>query len=163
MEFFNNETATLLQYFSFPLEVVGFSLAMIEIRFPALALSIIGFMNSYSEDSELVSVKVKWDKTLFRGFLLSTVLGAVMLFLAFVPRALGVFLGDDEGILLLALVGSFLVYGAVYILVIILLMRGLITMANRWVEGRAIGTLGLTIAGFGVLGEAYQFTVQLVI
>jgi len=34
---------------------------------------------------------------------------------------------------------------------------------NDWVPGRTVGTLGIIIAGLGVLGEAYQFTTQLVI
>ena len=35
--------------------------------------------------------------------------------------------------------------------------------ADRFVKGRVVGTLGITIAGFGVLGEGYQFTTQLVL
>ena len=35
--------------------------------------------------------------------------------------------------------------------------------AVTWAKGREVGTLGIIIAGFGVLGEAYQFTTQLVI
>ena len=34
---------------------------------------------------------------------------------------------------------------------------------HDWVPGRTVGTLGIIIAGFGVLGEAYQFTTQLVV
>ena len=34
--------------------------------------------------------------------------------------------------------------------------------AKRFVAGRAIGTLGILIAGLGLLGELYQFVTQLV-
>jgi hypothetical protein len=34
--------------------------------------------------------------------------------------------------------------------------------AQRFVAGRAIGTLGILIAGLGLLGELYQFVTQLV-
>ena len=34
---------------------------------------------------------------------------------------------------------------------------------KSWVPDRAVGTLGIIIAGFGILGEAYQFTTQLVV
>ena len=40
---------------------------------------------------------------------------------------------------------------------------GVYKFINNWVPGRTVGTLGIIIAGFGVLGEAYQFTTQLVI
>ena len=36
-------------------------------------------------------------------------------------------------------------------------------LSSGWVVGRSVGTLGIIIAGFGLLGEAYQFTTQLVI
>lgn len=39
----------------------------------------------------------------------------------------------------------------------------LLIVAPMYIEGRTVGTLGLIIAGFGVLGEAYQFTTQLVV
>ena len=35
--------------------------------------------------------------------------------------------------------------------------------ANSWIKDREVGTFGIIIASFGVLGEAYQFTTQLVI
>ena len=37
MPFFNSEYSTLLQYFTLPLELVGLSLAAIEVRFPIIA------------------------------------------------------------------------------------------------------------------------------
>ena len=48
MQFFNTELAATLQYFTFPLEVVGLSLAVIEIRFPAHARRIELIISSYS-------------------------------------------------------------------------------------------------------------------
>jgi len=35
--FFNNELSSILQYFTFPIEVTGFTLATIEISFPRVA------------------------------------------------------------------------------------------------------------------------------
>lgn len=40
MAFFSNEVATTLQYYTFPLEVIGLTLAVIEVRFPGMARSI---------------------------------------------------------------------------------------------------------------------------
>ena len=40
MEFFSSEIASMLQYLTFPLEVVGLTLVAIEVRFPFLASQI---------------------------------------------------------------------------------------------------------------------------
>jgi len=40
MELFSNEISNTLQMFTFPLEVIGLTLAAIEVRFPVLARSI---------------------------------------------------------------------------------------------------------------------------
>ncbi len=45
MEIFTNEVASTLQYFTFPLEVVGLSLATIEVRFPETAKRIAAYAN----------------------------------------------------------------------------------------------------------------------
>ncbi|MDA1371689.1 MAG: hypothetical protein O2971_13140 [Proteobacteria bacterium] len=39
----------------------------------------------------------------------------------------------------------------------------MIRLTNRWVPERAVGTLGIIIAVFGVLGEGHQFTAQLLL
>ena len=44
---------------------------------------------------------------------------------------------------------------------LILLMASF--FSTSFVEGRAVGTLGIIIAGCGLLGEAYQFTTQMVV
>ena len=53
MAFFSNEIASILQYFTFPLEVIGPTLATIEVRFPTIAMtitsSIKGFVSSRYE------------------------------------------------------------------------------------------------------------------
>ena len=40
MSFFSNEIASILQYFTFPFEIVGFALALVEIRYPGKAREI---------------------------------------------------------------------------------------------------------------------------
>ncbi len=40
---------------------------------------------------------------------------------------------------------------------------GITFFAVKFVTNRAVGTLGIIIAGFGVLGEAYQLTTQLMV
>ena len=40
---------------------------------------------------------------------------------------------------------------------------GLAKITLNFVEGRAVGTLGIIIAGLGVLGEGYQFTALMLV
>jgi hypothetical protein len=47
--------------------------------------------------------------------------------------------------------------------VLTFVLAAVYTISSNWVNGREVGTLGIIIAGFGVLGEAYQFTTQLVV
>ena len=41
------------------------------------------------------------------------------------------------------------------------LLLGMTLIAVRFVSNRAVGTLGIIIAGIGVLGEVYQLAVQI--
>ncbi|MCZ6656507.1 MAG: hypothetical protein O7C67_04370 [Gammaproteobacteria bacterium] len=43
------------------------------------------------------------------------------------------------------------------------IVLGIMFFAVKFVTNRAVGTLGIIIAGFGVLGEAYQLTTQLMV
>jgi len=44
MAFFTNEMASTLQYFTFPMEVIGLTLATIEMRFPEVARQLNGYL-----------------------------------------------------------------------------------------------------------------------
>ena len=48
--------------------------------------------------------------------------------------------------------------GAFGIFLMIIGMLRFYRFVDSWVPSRTIGTLGIIIAGSGVLGEAYQFT-----
>ncbi len=59
MEFFSSEIASTLQYFSFPLEVVGLTLAAIEVRFQDVAKAINEYLlRDFQESSR--EVKGGW-------------------------------------------------------------------------------------------------------
>ena len=57
----------------------------------------------------------------------------------------------------------YLYRGILIVSIVPLVLGPLLILAHTYFEGRAVGTLGIIIAGFGVLGEAYQFTTQLVV
>jgi len=169
MEIFSNEIATTLQYFTFPLEVIGLTLATIELKFPSLTNRI----GAYFADVEMQSKKrsfwiiddvPKWSpfyklSKQSRRRVVITILTLAMVTFVFVTIQMvreGQFLpaAGFTGLLLVSLV---LGYGLEK------LMAAFYQFINTWVGGRTVGTLGIIIAGFGVLGEAYQFTTQLVV
>ena len=53
MEIFSNEIASTLQYFTFPLEVVGLTLATIEVRFPLMARQISEWVARHESSAEV--------------------------------------------------------------------------------------------------------------
>lgn len=60
--------------------------------------------------------------------------------------------------------GLIMVGGGLFVMSMLdLALGGIAFFADRFVEGRAVGTFGMILAGIGVLGEAYQFTTQLVV
>ena len=155
MEFFSNEIASTLQYFTLPLEVVGLTLATIEVRFPRVAARMHQYM---LQDQNYVQKELDYGflKTLktsyFVGIALVLYLLAVLTFAYFEDNLIG---GLGFAVAPLILI-PFLSFGST------LMLRAYGFLTN-WVPERSVGTLGLIVAGFGILGEAYQFTTQLVV
>ena len=175
MEFFSNEIATTLQYFTFPLEVIGLTLAAVEVRFPEVASRINrylleeeGYQGRMSQKSlaEIilrpevppVGPLRKLSRLQMRAFGIS-MLGIscfIFLLIAYDMYQKGHYLPSFMTVVLfLAIVASFQHMSNLGAVVY--------RFINDWVPGRTVGTLGIIIAGFGVLGEAYQFTTQLVV
>lgn len=200
MLFFSNEIASTLQYFTFPLEVVGLSLAVIEIRFPQLAqliskqVSIAATRISIDEEHTTKIIHQRIEKAGFLGKLIMRDLfdKPVTLFqFRFLQLWIPIFLGisavivlprtysiitygwnssHPDAFVIEAYVRSFTRYPFLLLMIVGFLVMfvhltslRIVSMADKFVEGRAVGTLGIIIAGFGVLGEAYQFTTQLVV
>ena len=199
MEIFSNEVAYSLQYFTFPLEVIGLSLAAIEVRFPTTARNIAEYLDRLAEpyrqaESERTGLweKVKlcwqtrkplrlfvaWWRWFHQYYMRKTLVGGIAIYLFI-----------TIGFILLLMVGAFLaknMFGidwpvrlilwspvldyvgivwslGISVYILLFSITGASAFTQRFVEGRAVGTLGIIIAGFGVLGEAYQFTTQLVV
>ena len=132
------EISDALQYFTLPVELIGFTLALIEIRFPVFA-------------SRLSKIIVKTEKR-SSGFNpdLSKLaaIASVCFFLSF-----GV-------AIVLFQIPEWLVYGGCGVVMSFGLGH---TIAARWIPNRAIGTIGLIMAALGLLGELYQIWVQVFI
>ena len=173
--FFNETVAAGLQYVTFPLELIGLTLALIEVRFPKLAAYLTEQIEQLSAPMrDLRSDESSGESMMERslGLLLSRVLRTGYYILTAIYIAKLIYQLIDRGpetSWLIGLLISYIVSGVV--LTIALLVLGL-TMyflvvggsdfARRFVAGRAIGTLGILIAGIGLLGELYQLLTQII-
>jgi hypothetical protein len=175
MTFFSNEIASVLQFFTFPLEVVGLTLATIEMRFPLIASRINryfleegSYQEAMSQNSILgallqpevppVGPLRHLSRSQMRTFAISVVGTIICAFLltAFFMLKQGHYIPA-----VITLVALPLMIPITYITVAV--SHRLYRFVNTWVPGRTVGTLGITLASVGVLGEAYQFAAQLVI
>jgi len=173
--FFNATIAARLQYVTFPLELTGLALALIEVRFPTVAERLarqierlstpLEELRSGQSGSESVmerSLETLLSRLLRTGLYILTAIYGTRFIYQLLSREpdlnwlLGVFLGylfsgivTTIALVILGLVVFFLVVGGS-------------DFARRFVAGRAIGTLGILIAGLGLLGELYQLITQLV-
>ena len=178
MAFFTSEIAYTLQYISFPLEVIGLTLATIEVRFPDIATSIVRFIRTEWDSistpepmqrseyaNSLVWFYYKsdyWIRTHWI-FVFGTILLATPLILAVPLAEVIIDLNGSEIVKLASFTGITIVIGAAAFFAPVIILVFCFWAALKWVNGREVGTLGIIIAGFGVLGEAYQFTTQLLV
>lgn len=134
--------ASTLQFFTFPLELIGLTLATIEVRFPMLAGQLANRVLAVVEENEREAGN--WKRVLKTRDAIIALLGiAVLVIVIF-----------TTGKAWTAILGFFLVA---------VVTSASYLIAVKWVPGRTIGTLGLIVAGFGVLGEFYQVVTQLVL
>ena len=173
--FFNETIAARLQYVTFPLELIGLTLALIEVRFPKVAtyltrqierLSVpMQELRSGQSGSESIierSLGALLSRMITTGFyILTAIYGAKLIYQLLSRR--------PEPDWLVGMFFSYVISGIIMIvalvvlgLTIFFLVVGGSDFARRFVAGRAIGTLGILIAGLGLLGELYQLLTQLV-
>ena len=136
------------------------TLAAIEVRFPDLARRIDGYFKERATNpGPTMSGEIRRLGTL--KFLS---VGAAATYALGLVFSLIFWLSLD--ITLLWALGAGLLAGTILAVSMFFIERGLesfMRLSSSWVVGRSVGTLGIIIAGFGVLGEAYQFTTQLVV
>ena len=173
--FFNETVAAGLQYVTFPLELIGLTLALIEVRFPRLAAYLtqqIEHLSAPMRDlrSDQANNESMMERSL--GLLLSRVLRTGFYILTAIYTAKLIYQLLDRGpetSWLIGLLISYIISGVIVtvaLLVLGLTMYFLVVggsdFARRFVAGRAIGTLGILIAGIGLLGELYQLLTQII-
>ena len=169
--FFNESVAASLQYFTFPLELIGVTLALIELRFPKTAAYLtrqierasmpLQALRSGSDAMIERSLATLLTRLLTLGYVILSAIYAVTIISRLIDRGfepewlIGVFI--NYLVVAVILTVALVILGLTLFFVVI----GGSDFARRFVAGRAIGTLGIIIAGLGLLGELYQFLHQI--
>lgn len=160
------------QFIALLFELIGLSLAFIEVRLPETAARIARYLGQLAEPIEAMrnrsANKSKQENKLSisLGKLLNTVLtiGTLPLIFIFVIKTIGVAWDGTFSVawLIPQLIG-FLFQLLIVILGLLILVVVLYftvaagsDFATRFVEGRALGTLGIMLAAIGLLMEFYQ-------
>ena len=171
LTFFDVQFASDLQFLTFTLEVVGLTLACIEVRFPRLAQRIVESFVSFEQRMErelkpfyqtVESLNARGDYRTANAIQVVNSWWVVTLALPLVffgILQIGVYWRTGSWSLFFDLQLLLLLVAATMLAP---LMYWLFGFVNRWVEGRAVGTFGILLAGLGVLGEGYQLITQLI-
>ncbi|MEQ9309845.1 MAG: hypothetical protein RLN90_10350 [Balneolaceae bacterium] len=170
MPFFNDNTANLVQLISAPLEIIGFTLAFIEIKYPEFADKIEHTFDVITDFLLKVSRDrlPKWNEDsrwlLRQDDILKALGWGVPLILLFLVSG---FLQETDLIspnvifaLWLIVIPLVALFSRNWIGILISLpiipLKNLFSFLNKFSKGRALGTVGLILASMGVFGELYQ-------
>ena len=173
--FFSETIAAYLQYVTFPLELIGLSLALIEVRFPEVAANLtrqierlsvpMQELRSGQSGSESLierSLGALLSRLIKTGFYILTAIYSINLIYQLFSR-------EPEPGWLAGMLFSYVIWAITMTVSLVLLGLAIFFLvvggsefARRFVAGRAIGTLGILIAGLGLLGELYQLLTQIV-
>ena len=153
---FNRNTSEYIQFISMVLEIIGITLAYIEIRYKPLANRIeqkILFEENRIKDFAYDMLKNK----LFSGLI--TVFVTVIFFIE-IPYLAGFFdkiVPPEWSNVKLAVIWSTLPVVTLFVLsVCFLLLSDFVSWLNHFSNGHAIGALGVVVTFLGLLGETYQ-------
>ncbi|XOV89734.1 MAG: hypothetical protein ACFHX7_07580 [Pseudomonadota bacterium] len=174
---FDPDVAAALQYVTLPLELIGLLLALIEVRFPRAAASLTRQIARLAAPMEALRSDEPFDRTApierSLGLLLRRVIHAGFLLLTLfflLQMGIGLLQGEAGVGWLLGFLIGYLIAGIIMtvMLVVVCVVTYFLVIsssdfAQRFVAGHAIGTLGILIAGLGLLGEVYQLLTQMMV
>ncbi len=178
MPFFSNDTATIVQLISFPLEVIGFSMIIIEVYYSGTAKRMKKWLKKFPK-SVSKRIRAKMNATeelrlsigLFIGLPIALVMSFVIPFVYFSELLNYLEFHFAIEFVIMSVLGLlvfiplyFIVFSAIKLVGVIVrsfflpldIIRLIILFFDKLTAGKALSGFGLTLAFFGVLGEMYQ-------
>lgn len=156
MQFFNENTSNYLQFFSMTMEVLGISLAYLEIKYKSIARSIEEKILNDEEKIKEFAMKLMENKI----FSALVTIFIIILFFFFVPYMFGFYdhvLPPDMKSIQQTIMWVTSPVIVLFIIGLCLILLGdFVSWLNHFSDGHAIGALGVVITGLGLLGEVYQ-------
>ena len=156
MTFFNDTVSDVFQFITINLELVGITLAFIEIKLPDTANKIENGMFSAETKVRNFAEKMIGHKLFSSMITLCIIVG----FFFEIPAAAGFFDAVFPADVLRFM--DYLLYFSIAITLVVVLGFGVILLGefiaalNRFSNGKAIGALGVFLASLGLVGEIYQ-------
>ena len=162
MIFFNHAASEYIQFISMFLEIIGITLAYIEIRYKPLANRI--ETKILKEESRIMGFAYKLLQNKFFSALI-TIFITVVFFIE-IPYLAGFFdkivPHEWDHIKLAVIWSTFPIIILFGIGIFVILMGDFVGWLNRFSDGHAIGALGVVVTFLGLFGETYQVITILV-
>ncbi len=156
MIFFNETASQYLQFISMVFEVVGITLAYIEIRYKPLANKIEGKIlaeESRIKDFAYKLIENKLSVTLITVFITIVFFIEIPYLVGFFDRIIPNDWKNTEAIIIWATLPIVIMF---VVLIGLILMGDFVSWLNHFSEGHAIGALGVVVTFLGLLGDTYQ-------
>jgi nucleoside recognition membrane protein YjiH len=154
--FFNQTAANDIQFISMILEIIGITLAYIEIRYKPLANRIEARI--LKEESRIKD----FAHTLIenKAFLTLITIFIIVVFFIEIPYMAGLFdrivPPDWDNVKTIIVWSTFPVIILFFIGLCLIMLGDFVGWLNRFSHGHAIGALGVVVTGCGLVGETYQ-------
>jgi hypothetical protein len=156
MTFFSETVSNYIQFISMVFEIVGITLAYIEIRYKPLANKI--EMKLLADESRIKEfafrlLQNKFSVTLITVFIMTVFFIEIPYLVGFFDRIIPQnWKKIETAIVWLTFPIIFMFAG----LIVMILMGDFVAWLNRFSEGHAIGALGVVVTFLGLLGDTYQ-------
>ena len=156
MSLFNETASNYVQFISMVFEIVGITLAYIEIRYKSLANQIeMRIQNDESRIKEFAMrlLQNKFSVSLITVFIMTVFFIEIPYLVGFFDRIIPEHWRNIETVVVwLTFPIIFMFIG----LIAMILMGDFVAWLNRFSEGHAIGALGVVVTFLGLLGDTYQ-------
>lgn len=156
MIFFNQSASEYIQFISMFLEIIGISLAYIEIRYKPLA-------NKIEERILTEETRIKnFAGTLLENKFFSALITifVIIVFFIGIPYFVGFFDNiipqEWEGVKVIALWITLPIIILFVVSICFIALSDFVSWLNYFSNGHAIGALGVVVTFLGLLGETYQ-------